>query len=253
MHLKKLNVKNPVEFIYVLWKICGLIPPKYPSNNRKLYICYSVLANGVSTIFFPITLLVQLVYSTNFQEFCEFGYMALLVVVLNVKFVCTFFVFHKLKNVLKDVDRLTERSKAEEQMTAIESYLSLGHKFSLGILVLLISSGCLILVIAALCLGFEPIPTWFPVDYKRDSSTFLCFHSFEFFCIAFHCFNFTATNCLVVVHICFYLGHTKSLTMRVRQVGTLARTDEKEQELKECVKDHQMLIEYLIFKMHTFF
>lgn len=245
MLFDKLDIKNPAEDIYVLWSYLGIIPPKNPAY-KLVYFVYSALVNILSTFYIPVSLVLQLLQYSTFDEYCEFGYIVIVIVLNNFKFICLIYIKTQIKDILKDVDRLTNRANSRNQGPILYRWVYLGKKFSKTLLVTTLL--CLLFMELNVLFGFgqpQVLPAWYPFEIPYRSFIYWMIHIYQIIGCIYLIFMFTASNTLLVIYICFYIGHVKCLAQRVRFIGydKILTLRENEVELKECMRDHQKLLE----------
>jgi len=122
---KELNTHNAVSYHWRVWELMGLMQP--PEMSRLQFLIRSILINVLVTLFFPLTLLAKLFFTSNLQELCENLTITITDIVANLKFINVFLVRRQLRKIQEILQVLDQRAKCvnnEEEINVLQSSVS---------------------------------------------------------------------------------------------------------------------------------
>lgn len=245
----KIHTWGAFENHWILWKCCGLKPPKRDSKWFKPYIVYAVLLNVTTTVFFPVTLIVDLILSQNLSELCENLYVTITDVICNLKFINVFMVRHKLLEVRSILDRLDVRANSNEQKrelllgikTAKKWFIAFSRFYACAVL----TSQLVVYLSKERVLMY---PSWFPWDWKASKRNFLFAHCYQVYAVSVQTVQNLGNDTYPQAYVVILIAHIRALGLRIKSLGVplSARKlseDELFMELIKCVKDHETVHE----------
>ncbi|TMW45653.1 hypothetical protein DOY81_009267 [Sarcophaga bullata] len=234
-----------------LWKFFGLQPPKRDSKWFKPYIVYAIFVNMTVTLFFPTTLIVNLILSQNLTELCENLYMTTTDVICNIKFVNVFVVRHKLLKVRTILQRLDARVCTPEELDVLQK----GIRSARQCFTIFLRLFCVAVITSQLVvyLSNERIlmyPAWFPWDWRASKSNFLYAHTYQLYGLTMQALQDLGNDTYPQAYLVILTAHIKALALRIKSLGkgVAVHTSDTElyQQLIDCIKDHKTIFELFL-------
>ncbi|XP_005187291.1 odorant receptor 2a-like [Musca domestica] len=247
---------------WILWKFCGLHPPKRNSRWFNPYLIYAIVLNVTTTLMFPITLIVDLILSQNLTELCENLYVTITDVICSLKFINIFTVRHKLLEVRWILERLDVRATTPEQRQELRHGIQTSHKWFMAFFrfytCAVITSQLVVYLSKERVLMY---PSWFPWDWKASKRNFLFAHCYQVYTVSVQTVQNLGSDTYPQAYIVVLIAHIRALGLRIKALGeALSATaagdvsspsssskklsdDELYRELVNCVKDHQIVHE----------
>ncbi|XP_061397304.1 odorant receptor 2a-like, partial [Musca vetustissima] len=242
---------------WILWKFCGILPPKRDSRWLKPYLVYGIILNVTTALLFPLTLIVDLIFSQNLTELCENLYVTITAVICGLKFVNVFTVRHKLLEVRWILERLDVRANSPQQRQELQRGIDTTRKWFMAFLrfytCAVITSQLVVYLSKERVLMY---PSWFPWDWKASKRNFLFAHCYQVYAVSVCTVENLGSDTYPQAYIVVLIAHIRALALRIKSLGesTAAAAsksrqlsnDELYQELVNCVRDHQIVHELFL-------
>ncbi|XP_037941816.1 odorant receptor 2a-like [Teleopsis dalmanni] len=220
-----------LTYQWKVWKFFGLVPPQEGS------------------------IWLNCMQSKSVSEFCENGYMAVTVIVSNLKFLNSYFSLHnllKVRPILKELDKRA-KSQAEDQIllkgknNARKCFMfyvrifSVTH-FTSNLIVFLAKERRLI------------YPAWFPWNWKDSFTYYAICYVYQLYAITAYAVIEAINVTYPSMHMCILSAHIEALATRIKNLGSkeaIYDNNSKKQEeklykeLTECVKVHEIITKIL--------
>ncbi|XP_037941814.1 odorant receptor 2a-like [Teleopsis dalmanni] len=219
-----------LTYQWKVWKFFGLVPPQEGS------------------------IWLNCMQSKSVSEFCENGYMAVTVIVSNLKFLNSYFSLHnllKVRPILKELDKRA-KSEAEDQIllkgknNARKCFMfyvrifSVTH-FTSNLIVFLAKERRLI------------YPAWFPWNWKDSFTYYAICYVYQLYAITAYAIIEAINVTYPSMHMCILSAHIEALATRIKNLGSkeaIYDNNSKKQEeklykeLTECVKVHEIITKF---------
>lgn len=253
----EIDLRNPEKYHLKLWKYLGLIPPKAPGYERRLYICYSIFVHVLFTLCCPLTTIIYIIKAKTFAEFCQASCTGITIIGASVKFSSTLLILPRLKLVSEVTERLHNRAKSDDELLCLKEAMRQAYSVVLRIFILftftVICSELASLVVIVMFKQLEPafvLPAWFPLDWQHNRTHFKICYTYQMLALFFILLEFFASDTYIIMYIQNFIGHVMALSVRVKKIGEGPKTSNSPDtflELVECIKDHQQIIRMLDF------
>ncbi|XP_073831196.1 odorant receptor 2a-like [Musca autumnalis] len=256
----KIHTWQAFRYHWILWKCCGLQPPKRDSKWFKPYLIYAIVLNVTVTLMFPITLIIDLILSQSLTELCENLYVTITDVTCNLKFINVFTVRHKLWEVRRILEHLDERANSPEQRRELRVGIQTSHKWFMAFLrfytCAVITSQLVVYLSKERVLMYS---SWFPWDWKASKRNFLFAHCYQVYTVTVQTVQNLGSDTYPQAYIVILIAHIRALGLRIKALGSSLSSssatagtsrqftdDELYGELVDCVKDHKIIHELFL-------
>ncbi|XP_017045978.1 odorant receptor 2a [Drosophila ficusphila] len=237
----QLDTHRALFYHWRVWELTGLMRP--PGVSRLSYLVYSIAINLVVTLLFPLSLIANLLFTTNLAGMCENLTITITDVVANLKFVNVYHVrkqLHEIRTLLRQMDLRATQVGDPEELSALRreveiaqgSFLTFARIFVFGTLL-----SCIRLIIRP---DRELLyPAWFGIDWRNSTRSYVLINIYQLFALVAQAVQNCASDSYPPAFLCLLTGHMRALELRVRRIGFGPDLSKEEvyEELIECIRD----------------
>uniref|UniRef100_A0A1A9WFQ1 Odorant receptor n=1 Tax=Glossina brevipalpis TaxID=37001 RepID=A0A1A9WFQ1_9MUSC len=220
MCVAKIDSWKAFQHHWQLWRYLGVKPPNRNSVWFKPYITYAIFLIISVTLFFPITLIINLIQSKSMIEFCENLYNTITDVNCNIKFLNVFLIRKKLLNINQILKRLDLRAQTQEEINELQK----GVNSAKNCFKIIARLYCVAVITSQLVayLSSERIlmyPAWFPWDWRISKRNFLYAFSYQLYALIIQTLENLGSDTYPQAYLAILIAHIKALSLRIKALG----------------------------------
>lgn len=225
-------------------------------NYKFLYFIYALIINGLVTFFLPISFTISFrkpdIGNGTTNVAAEISFLlssvqvALNVYACAVKILIMAFFLSTLKSTSVVLKKLDARCQTKEEKRVIFKVIKTGRRMVLGF-ASAYWSYAVASVLSSVLLGRPPYSLYLPyINWKNSKWEFALASIIEFFLMYGACSQEVVNDSYAAIYVNILRAHLKALSIRISRLGTNLEDNEKDiyANLKQCILDHKLLIEY---------
>ncbi|XP_037912035.1 odorant receptor 2a-like [Hermetia illucens] len=245
MHAKY-ETKRVFRIILLALEYLGLYPAK---NASVSYYIYSFLLNTIVTVYYPITMVVDLFLSEDPSQLFQNTSVTFAETLCTIQSLDTFFKRKQLRRInelLEHLDNRVEEVNDRDEQRYLERIVKTANR-------ILVSYFIPFTVVASTC--FLPAifsekrrllySAWFPVDWENSDTTYYIITTYQLIGIWISIYQNMLNDSYPGLYLWILKGHFRALNIRVSKIGHGLRKTSEEyyEELVKCIGDYKILLE----------
>lgn len=231
------------------WKFYYLIGAVPPEQFNFFYYIYFTLINLFVSIYYPLSIWINLCFISNFLVLLENLSMGITNAVCSFK-VLNFFLYRKKLYSLKALfGILDKRIKFDDERQIVKKGVELSDGvfyFCSALYSLTISFSGLSTYLSNYN-TYEKImyPAWFPFDWTASKRNWYAAFLYQFIGLGIQGVQNACNDSYPVNYFIMFITQFKLLKKRIKRIGKDSKMSSKEnyEELVNCIKDYSLLLE----------
>ncbi|CAD7085723.1 unnamed protein product [Hermetia illucens] len=244
---EKFGTKQVFRIALISFKYLGL----YPADDAGIfYYIYSIFLNTSVTLFYPLSMLIDLFLSANIRHL--FGNLSVCFaeMMASMKSVNIYINRKQFRRMNELLGRLDERFQAVGDHDE-EVYLRRIVKVAYRILIAYFTPFSMAALTCMLPAVFSKTrrlvyAAWFPFDWQNNDRTYIIISTYQVLGIWVTIYQNIMNDTYPGLYLWVLKGHFRALNIRVSKLGYDPKksSEENYQELLRCIWDHRTILEY---------
>lgn len=242
---ERIDSKDGFKYQWKIYRILGADPVE---ESNTIYWIYFVVINLCLTIYYPLSILINLFFINDLKIMLENLSMNFTNVAHSFKLLN--YIIHRkelrkinplLESLDKNVVSMNDKHILKKYIK-ISQYICFIHIF---LFVFTVNTSSL----SAFLSDFKKIvyPAWFPIDWKASKRNWYLVFCYQYFGITIQAIQNAMNDTYPVSYLLILTAHTRLLKNRIERVGKDSQKslDENYEDLIKCIKDYKLTLRYV--------